>query len=125
VARPELFDAVVADKDGTVREIQVKQEGATSHWVWGAFKLTGAVMRELHDLWLTRNPRDPYVGTLVNEWLARGGKAQAVRAGESYVDVGTLNGYREAIQLLNSRPYRNTVSGEGTTTTLPLQEEHP
>jgi len=113
VARPELFDAVVADKDGTVREIQVKQEGATSHWVWGAFKLTGAIMRELHELWLTREPRDPYMGTLVNEWLARGGKALAVRAGESYVDVGTLHGYREAMQLLGTRPSCGTASDEG------------
>lgn len=109
VARPELFDAVVAEKDGTVREIQVKQEGATSHWIWGAFKLTGALLRELYELWLTRAPRDPYLGTLVNEWLARGGKARAVKAGESYVDVGTLNGYREAIQLLGSRPSRAPV----------------
>jgi glucose-1-phosphate thymidylyltransferase len=122
VARPELFDAVVADKDGTVREIQVKQEGATSHWIWGAFKLTGALMQELHALWLTRNPRDPYVGTLVNEWLARGGKALAVRAGESYVDVGTLHGYREAMQLLGTRP-RNTVPAEDGSTYSP--REHP
>jgi spore maturation protein CgeB len=27
-----------------------------------------------------------------------------LRAGESYVDVGTLHGYREAIQLLEARP---------------------
>jgi len=104
VARPELFDAVVADKDGTVREIQVKQEGATSHWIWGAFKMTGSIMRELHELWLTREPRDAYLGTLVNAWLIRGGQAKAVRTGESYVDVGTLHGYREAIQLLGARP---------------------
>jgi glucose-1-phosphate thymidylyltransferase len=116
VARPELFDAVVADKDGTVREIQVKQEGATSHWIWGAFKMTGAIMRELHELWLTREPKDPYMGTLVNEWLARGGKARAVRAGESYVDVGTLNGYREAIQLLGTRPVRTSILDESATT---------
>ena len=44
-----------------------------------------------------------YVGTLVNAWLARGGEARGVRAGESYVDVGTLHGYREAIQLLERR----------------------
>jgi dTDP-glucose pyrophosphorylase len=100
VDRPELFDAVVADDAGNVREIQVKQPGATSHWIWGAFKLTGAILRELHDLWLTREPRDPYLGTLVNAWMARGGRATAVRAGEAYVDVGTLHGYREAVMLL-------------------------
>ncbi|WP_437568401.1 nucleotidyltransferase family protein [Sorangium sp. So ce542] len=101
VDHPELFDAVVTDEEGRVLEIQVKQRDARSRWVWGAFKLTGAVMRELHDLWCERGQTDPYIGTLVNEYLARGGSARAVRAGEAYVDVGTLHGYREAIQLLS------------------------
>ncbi|MGK4000229.1 sugar phosphate nucleotidyltransferase [Sorangium sp. So ce1024] len=101
VEHPELFDAVVTDERGGVLEIQVKQRDARSHWVWGAFKLTGAVMRELHALWCERGQRDPYLGTLVNEYLARGGSARAVRAGEAYVDVGTLHGYREAMQLLS------------------------
>ncbi|WP_437480360.1 nucleotidyltransferase family protein [Sorangium sp. So ce1014] len=101
VEHPELFDAVVTDEQGRVLEIQVKQRDARSRWVWGAFKLTGAVMRELHDLWCERGRTDPYIGTLVNAYLARGGSARAVRAGEAYVDVGTLHGYREAIQLLS------------------------
>lgn len=100
VERPELFDAVVTDDAGNVREIQVKQQGAASHWIWGAFKLTGKILGELHTLWLTREPRDPYLGTLVNAWLARGGRATAVHAGEAYVDTGTLDGYREAMVLL-------------------------
>ncbi len=103
VDRPELFDAVVADDDGNVIEIQVKSPAARSRWVWGVFKLRGRVLHELHRLWLTREPRDPYVGTLVNEYLARGGRATAVPAGESYVDVGTLDGYRQAINLLGRR----------------------
>ncbi|WP_437722231.1 sugar phosphate nucleotidyltransferase [Sorangium sp. So ce861] len=101
VDHPEFFDAVITDEKGRVLEIQVKQRDARSRWVWGAFKLTGAVMRELHDLWCERGQTDPYIGTLVNEYLARGGSARAVRAGEAYVDVGTLHGYREAIQLLS------------------------
>ncbi|WP_437956047.1 sugar phosphate nucleotidyltransferase [Sorangium sp. So ce119] len=101
VEHPEFFDAVVTDERGRVLEIQVKQRDALSRWVWGAFKLTGAVMRELHDLWCERGQQDPYIGTLVNEYLARGGSARAVRAGEAYVDVGTLHGYREAMQLLS------------------------
>ena len=103
VETPELFDAVVTDGDdevARVREIQVKQQGATSQWVWGAFGLSGGVLRELHALWLTREPRDPYLGTLVNAWMARGGTATAVRAGEVYMDVGTLHGYREAVRRL-------------------------
>jgi hypothetical protein len=37
----------------------------------------------------------------VNAWLARGGIARGVRAGDSYVDVGTVRGYREAMALLS------------------------
>ena len=45
-------------------------------------------------------PRDEYVGTLVNAWLERGGTASGVRAGTAYFDVGTLEGYRQAIRIL-------------------------
>jgi dTDP-glucose pyrophosphorylase len=104
VARPEFFDAVITDAEGRVREIQVKQPGATSHWIWGAFKMPGAVLRELHALWLERGRRDEYIGTLVNAWLDGGGEARGVPAGDAYVDVGTLHGYREAIHVLQTRP---------------------
>lgn len=100
VARPELFDAVVSDHDGRVREIQVKQQGAGSNWVWGAFRMPGAVLHELHRLWRARGQTDEYFGTLVNAWLAEGGEAVAVAEGTAYVDVGTLGGYREAMRLL-------------------------
>ncbi|MCC6558397.1 MAG: nucleotidyltransferase family protein [Polyangiaceae bacterium] len=100
VERPELFDAVVTDPEGRVTEIQVKREGAASPWIWGALKVRGAVLRELVELWEERGRRDAYLGTLVNAYLTRGGEARAVRAGERYVDVGTLGGYRDALQLL-------------------------
>jgi dTDP-glucose pyrophosphorylase len=103
VQRPELFDAVVTTESGDVVEIQVKQPQATSHWIWGAFSMPGAVLHELHDLWQRRDPPDEYFGTLVNAYLALGGRAVGVKAGESYVDVGTLHGYREATQLLDGR----------------------
>ncbi|HWR53889.1 MAG TPA: nucleotidyltransferase family protein [Bryobacteraceae bacterium] len=106
VERPELFDAVVADGDGVVSEIQVKRAGADSNWIWGAFKMPGAVLRGLHALWEERGRQDEYIGTLVNAYLARGGRAVGVRAGAGYVDVGTLNGYREAIRLLGTGPHQ-------------------
>jgi glucose-1-phosphate thymidylyltransferase len=102
VDRPEFFDAVVPDETGRVREIQVKQRGANSNWIWGAFKMPGSILRQLFDLWIERERRDEYMGTLVNAWLARGGEARGIRAGESYVDIGTLHGYRAAITLLSS-----------------------
>jgi hypothetical protein len=80
----------------------VKSRAARSQWIWGAFKMPGRVFHALATLWNTRERRDEYLGTLVNAWLDRGGDAVGVRAGERYVDVGTLNGYREAIQLLAS-----------------------
>ena len=100
VDQPRFFDAVVTDESGRVQEIQVKSEVARSNWVWGALKLPGAIFRELHTLWLARGRQDEFLGTLVNAWLADGGQAVGVKAGEAYVDVGTLNGYREALALL-------------------------
>jgi glucose-1-phosphate thymidylyltransferase len=100
VERPELFDAVRTDAAGRVLAIHVKERNPGSSWVWGAFKMPGAVLAELHALWNERECRDEYFGTLVNAWLARGGTAVGVRAGTSYVDVGTLHGYRQAIDLL-------------------------
>ena len=104
VKQPQFFDAVVADEDGRVEEIQVKQPGARSNWVWGAFKLSGRAFHELHALWREPERGDEYIGTLVNAYLARGGIATAVRAGTAYVDVGTVRGYREAMNLLSGSP---------------------
>lgn len=102
VEHPELFDAVVSDDDGRVVSVQVKQKAAASRWVWGAFKVRGRALRELHDTWCARHPRDAYVGTLVDAWLAEGGRATAVHRGRAYVDTGTVGGYREAIRLLDA-----------------------
>jgi dTDP-glucose pyrophosphorylase len=101
VDRPELFDAVVADEGGRVEAIQVKQQNATSRWIWGAVRMPGHVFHELHRLWCRPERMDEYLGTLVNAWLGQGGSAVGVRAGAAYVDVGTVHGYREAVRLLN------------------------
>jgi dTDP-glucose pyrophosphorylase len=100
VDRPQLFDAVVLD--GTrVLEIQVKRPDARSNWIWGAFKMPGRTLHALHDLWQRRGRADEYIGTLINAWLEGGGSARGICAGEGYVDVGTVQGYREAIALLS------------------------
>jgi glucose-1-phosphate thymidylyltransferase len=110
VERPDLFDSVETDAEGRVKRIEVKVPGARSHWIWGAFKLPGAELHALHALWLRREKQDQYIGTLVNAYLEAGGEARGVRAGESYVDVGTLNGYREAIRLLGAAREMASVS---------------
>lgn len=101
VAQPELFDAVVTDDAGRVRRIEVKQAAPSTDRVWGAMRMPGHVLHALHALWLRRERRDEFLGTLVNAWLEEGGAAVGVCAGESYVDVGTFNGYREAMRLLS------------------------
>ncbi len=103
VARPELFDAVTTEPDGSVRAIEVKKRDPSTRWIWGAFRVPGAELRALHRLWVERGERDEYVGSLVNAYLARGGTARALRAGDAYVDVGTLHGYHEALQILRAR----------------------
>ena len=103
VEHPERFDAVVTDADGSVLKIQVKRQTANSDWIWGAFKMPGSVLQELHSLWRARDCQDEYIGTLVNAWIDQGGRASGLRAGTAYADVGTLNGYREAIRLLDSK----------------------
>jgi glucose-1-phosphate thymidylyltransferase len=95
VETPERFDAVIADEQGRVLEIQVKQPEARSNWVWGAFKMPGSTFQSLHKLWQSRG--DEYIGTLINAWIAAGGEAWSYRAGKSYIDVGATEGYFEAV----------------------------
>jgi dTDP-glucose pyrophosphorylase len=127
VDRPEFFDAVVLDEGGHVREIQVKQENPASHWIWGAFKMPGRVLHELHALWRARDGRDEYFGTLVNAFLAAGGEAIGIKAGTAYVDVGTFNGYRTAINLLEEMAAKENAPGvsgpTGSQATPPLVRE--
>lgn len=102
VEQPALFDAVATDGEGWVRRVWVKSAEAPTSWIWGAVRMPGRVLHDLHRLWCGRSPRDEYLGTLINAYLAAGGRALGVRGGTDYVDVGTLNGYREALQLLQS-----------------------
>jgi glucose-1-phosphate thymidylyltransferase len=103
VEHPQFFDAVVTTADGKVLEIQVKSTRPTSDWIWGAFRMPVRVLEQLFELWVKRGRTDEYVGTLVNAYLALGGHAVGVRAGDCYVDVGTFNGYHEAMKLLDAR----------------------
>lgn len=101
VQRPEHFDAVVLGDQQRVLGIQVKQASPASHWVWGAFKMPGSVLKALYELWCERGQTDQYIGTLVNAWLERGGVAYGYPLGHRYFDVGTMDGYLEAMQALS------------------------
>ncbi len=102
VKQPQFFDAVVLDEAGRVTEIQVKQAEPRSNWIWGAFRLPGRTLHDLYRLWQRPDRGDEFIGTLVNAWIARGGEAYGAKVGTAYVDVGTFDGYRMAINLLGS-----------------------
>jgi dTDP-glucose pyrophosphorylase len=100
VGHPELFDSVVTDEKDNVLRIDVKTSAPETHWIWGAFKMPGAILHELFELWSEKDRHDEYFGTLINAYVARGGKAIVSRANGAYVDIGTVHGYREAVHIL-------------------------
>lgn len=110
VSRPELFDAVVTDERGRIVQIEVKQQNASTEWVWGAIKMTGRHFARLHQLWNERKRSDEYLGTLVNAYLLEGGQAYGIKRGDAYVDVGTLHGYREAVRVLSNQTALHEVA---------------
>lgn len=101
VQKPQLFDAVRCDDLGFVQQVQVKVPAPDSKWVWGAIRLPGRTFAELHAVWEERQRRDEFMGTLVNEYISRGGIVSGVKGGEVYVDVGTMNGYHQALRVLS------------------------
>ncbi|HMF74751.1 MAG TPA: sugar phosphate nucleotidyltransferase [Bryobacteraceae bacterium] len=118
VRRPELFDAVLLDQQGRVQSIEVKQPSPSSHWVWGAFKMPGIVLEQLHDLWCARGRTDQYIGTLLNAWLAQGGVAYGFCKGSSYFDVGTMDGYLEAARILSELDREAATANQGAAAAL-------
>jgi glucose-1-phosphate thymidylyltransferase len=103
VADPSQFDAVVCDDLGYVSEVLVKQAAVKSPWIWGAVTTTGLAFRELKLLWEARHRCDEYLGDLLNAYIAAGNAVRAAAAGELYLDVGTLHGYRAAQDYLRQR----------------------
>jgi len=102
VTTPELYDAVETDSEECIQHIYVKDASVKVNWIWGAIKLPGKTYHYLYRLWCDRKCSDEYFGTLVNAYIGEGGVAKGIRAGNAYVDVGTINGYREAIHLLSN-----------------------
>lgn len=106
VTDPRAFDAVQTDELGYVREVEVKVPEPQSHWIWGAVTATGEGFRALRLLWEARHREDEYLGHLLNAYIAAGNPVRASSAGEHYMDVGTLEGYRGAQDFLRRRAAR-------------------
>ncbi|MFB3918100.1 MAG: sugar phosphate nucleotidyltransferase [Terriglobales bacterium] len=102
VLDPSAFDAVVSDEFGYVQRVEVKQKDAHSHWIWGAVTATGAAFHALKLLWEARHREDQFLGHLLNAYIDAGNLARATHSGESYMDVGTLEGYHAAQDFLRA-----------------------
>lgn len=100
VSNPSAFDAVVHDEHGYVKEVQVKVNRPNSHWVWGAVTTTGTAFRDLRLLWESRHQQDEYLGHLLNAYMGAGNLVRSTGSGEIYMDVGTLDGYHQALNFL-------------------------
>lgn len=99
---PTVFDAVVCDDLGFVREVQVKRKEAASHWVWGAVTARGESFHRLKLLWESRHRGDEYLGDLLNAFIGAGNVVKGRYSGEIYMDVGTMEGYRTAQDYLRA-----------------------
>ena len=100
VAEPSAFDSVLCDEHGFATRVEVKVTAPQTHWIWGAVTATGAAFRELKQLWEARHRADEYLGDLLNAYIAAGNAVRGCAVGETYMDVGTLEGYRAAQDFL-------------------------
>jgi dTDP-glucose pyrophosphorylase len=107
---PAAFDAVICDDLGFVQEVQVKKADAASHWIWGAVTLPGEAFHQLKLLWESRHRADKYLGELLNAFIAAGNPVRGRFSGESYMDVGTLQGYRNAQDYLRANVWSRRVA---------------
>lgn len=103
VDEPSVFDAVLCDSGNFVKQVEVKRPDAHSSWIWGAVSATGEAFHSLKLLWESRHRADEYLGYLLNAYIEAGNPVRGHHAGESYMDVGTLAGYRRAQDYLRGR----------------------
>jgi len=103
VANPSVFDAVVCDDQNFVTQVEVKVPGPHSRWVWGAITATGQAFHDWKLLWESRHREDEYLGTLPNAYVGAGSSVRGHHIGETYIDVGTLEGYHRAQDFLRTR----------------------
>jgi glucose-1-phosphate thymidylyltransferase len=85
-----------------VTKVEVKQADAHSHWIWGAITTSGEAFHALKLLWESRHHTDEYLGTLLNAYIDAGNPVRGHHVGESYMDVGTMEGYHRAQDFLRA-----------------------
>ncbi len=106
VQNPALFDAVICDQQNFVTKVEVKVPAPQSNWIWGAITTSGEAFHSLKLLWEARHREDEYLGTLLNAFIDAGNAVRGHHVGETYIDVGTMEGFHRAQDFLRGRPDR-------------------
>jgi len=109
VSNPSAFDAVVCDRENFVSRVEVKTPAPGSHWIWGAITATGTAFHDLKLLWESRHREDEYLGTLLNAYIDAGNSVRGHHVGETYIDVGTMDGYHRAQDFLRTNLRRQPI----------------
>lgn len=103
VDHPSMFDAVACDNQNFVQKVEVKVPTPQSNWIWGAITTTGKAFRDLKLLWESRHREDEYLGTLLNAYIDAGNGVRGHFVGETYIDVGTMEGFHRAQDFLRAQ----------------------
>jgi glucose-1-phosphate thymidylyltransferase len=103
VDNPSVFDAVICDQQNFVTQVEGKVSNPRSHWIWGAITTSGQAFQELKLLWESRHRQDEYLGTLFNAYIGAGNMVRGHHVGETYIDVGTMQGYQRAQDFLRAQ----------------------
>jgi glucose-1-phosphate thymidylyltransferase len=103
VENPSMFDAVTCDPQNFALNIEGKVANPRSHWVWGAITATSEAFRCLKLLWEARHREDEYMSTLLNAYIDAGNAVRGHPTGETYIDVGTMQGFRRAQEFLQAQ----------------------
>jgi glucose-1-phosphate thymidylyltransferase len=94
---------VLCDAQNFVIKVEVKVPAPQSDWIWGAITTTGESFRSLKLLWEARHREDEYLGTLLNAYIDAGNPVRGHHVGETYIDVGTMEGFHRAQDFLRAQ----------------------
>ncbi len=125
VACPEHFDAVVPAAPGRVARIEVKTPGDRRRRVWGAVTAPAGEFLALAEFWRRRRRREPYLGDLLNAWIAAGHAVSCDDQGTHYWDIGTPAGYRAALRARAWEATPARAQSGGTTCPAPSAAAGP
>jgi glucose-1-phosphate thymidylyltransferase len=109
VEQPSAFDAVICDPHSFVRRVEGKVSNPESPWIWGAITASSTAFRTLKLLWEARHREDEYLGSLLNAYIEAGHALRGHHVGETYIDVGTMQGLRRAQDFLQSQVRAETA----------------